>query len=102
MSKALSSAGHSLVAVQDNLIDAIWEDRPARPSTKLITLALKFTGQHISLDDLQQCFSKSGSGPASISYLKSTNYIAYFDKCMLILYIICYFIFFMYFGDGPK
>lgn len=44
MSKALSSAGHSLVAVQDNLIDAIWEDRPPRPSTKLITLALKYTG----------------------------------------------------------
>ncbi|RXN33656.1 xaa-Pro aminopeptidase 1 isoform X2 [Labeo rohita] len=44
MSKALSSAGHSLVAVQDNLIDAIWEDRPARPSTKLISLSLKYTG----------------------------------------------------------
>ncbi len=53
MSKALSGAGHSLIAVQDNLIEAIWEDRPARPSTKLITLGLKFTGQHISLDDLQ-------------------------------------------------
>ncbi|XP_051979920.1 xaa-Pro aminopeptidase 1-like isoform X1 [Xyrauchen texanus] len=44
MSKALSSAGHSLVAVQDNLIDAIWEDQPPRPSTKLITLGLKYTG----------------------------------------------------------
>lgn len=46
MSKALSSAGHSLVAVQDNLIDAIWEDRPPRPSTKLIALGLKYTGEH--------------------------------------------------------
>uniref|UniRef100_A0A8C2IJS3 X-prolyl aminopeptidase (aminopeptidase P) 1, soluble n=1 Tax=Cyprinus carpio TaxID=7962 RepID=A0A8C2IJS3_CYPCA len=44
MSKALSNAGHSLVAVKDNLIDAIWEDRPPRPSTKLITLGLKYTG----------------------------------------------------------
>nr|AAH51606.1 X-prolyl aminopeptidase (aminopeptidase P) 1, soluble [Danio rerio] len=44
MSKALSGAGHSLVAVQDNLIDAIWEDRPSRPSTKLTALALKYTG----------------------------------------------------------
>ncbi|KAG1939871.1 xaa-Pro aminopeptidase 1 isoform X1 [Pimephales promelas] len=44
MSKALSSAGHSLVAVQENLIDAIWEDRPTRPSTKLIALGLKYTG----------------------------------------------------------
>ncbi|KAI7791471.1 xaa-Pro aminopeptidase 1 isoform X1 [Triplophysa rosa] len=44
MAKALSGAGHSLVAVQDNLIDAIWEDRPPRPSTKLIALGLKYTG----------------------------------------------------------
>uniref|UniRef100_A0A671KUT3 Xaa-Pro aminopeptidase 1 n=1 Tax=Sinocyclocheilus anshuiensis TaxID=1608454 RepID=A0A671KUT3_9TELE len=44
MSKALSNAGHSLVAVQDNLIDAIWEDRPPRPSTKLIDLGLKYNG----------------------------------------------------------
>lgn len=52
MSKALSSAGHSLVAVQDNLIDAIWEDRPPRPSTKLMALGLKYTGQHFSMDDI--------------------------------------------------
>lgn len=51
MSKALSSAGHSLVAVQANLIDAVWEDRPSRPSTKLIALGLKYTGQHFSMED---------------------------------------------------
>uniref|UniRef100_A0A674CDV0 Xaa-Pro aminopeptidase 1 n=1 Tax=Salmo trutta TaxID=8032 RepID=A0A674CDV0_SALTR len=44
MSKALAGAGHSLVAVQDNLIDAIWMDRPTRPSTQLLTLGLGFTG----------------------------------------------------------
>merc|ERR1712168_208501 len=44
MSKALSSAGHSLVTMQDNLIDVVWEDRPARPSTQLITLGLEYTG----------------------------------------------------------
>lgn len=45
MSKALMSAGHSLVAVQDNLIDAIWTDRPERPSTQLRALGLEYTGQ---------------------------------------------------------
>lgn len=45
MFKALSSAGHSLVAVQDNLIDAVWPDRPERPSTQLRSLGLDFTGQ---------------------------------------------------------
>uniref|UniRef100_A0AAR2LWH2 X-prolyl aminopeptidase (aminopeptidase P) 1, soluble n=1 Tax=Pygocentrus nattereri TaxID=42514 RepID=A0AAR2LWH2_PYGNA len=44
MAKALSGAGHSLVAVQDNLIDAVWEDRPVRPSTQLSALGLKYTG----------------------------------------------------------
>ncbi len=32
---------------------------------------------------LDQCFSKSGPGPTSISYFKSTNYISYFGKRML-------------------
>lgn len=45
MSKALTSAGHLLVAVPDNLIDAVWIDRPERPSTQLLTLGLEYTGQ---------------------------------------------------------
>lgn len=45
MSKALNSAGHSLVAVQDNLIDVVWPDRPERPSTQLHALGLEYTGQ---------------------------------------------------------
>lgn len=45
MSKALQGAGHLLVAVQDNLIDAIWTERPQRPSTPLRVLGLEYTGQ---------------------------------------------------------
>ncbi|CAL9700505.1 unnamed protein product [Knipowitschia caucasica] len=44
MSTALTSAGHSLVAVQENMIDVIWSDRPERPSTQLRTLGLEYTG----------------------------------------------------------
>ncbi|XP_053307004.1 xaa-Pro aminopeptidase 1 isoform X2 [Spea bombifrons] len=44
MSLALKNAGHSLVPVQENLIDAIWTDRPPRPCQSLITLGLKYTG----------------------------------------------------------
>ncbi|TRY87962.1 hypothetical protein DNTS_022779 [Danionella cerebrum] len=44
LSKALRSAGHSLVAVQQNLIDVVWQDRPARPCSKLTSLGLKYTG----------------------------------------------------------
>lgn len=45
MSKALTSAGHSLVELQDNLIDVVWTDRPERSSTQLRTLGLDYTGQ---------------------------------------------------------
>ncbi|KAM8924169.1 xaa-Pro aminopeptidase 1 [Pelodytes ibericus] len=44
MSLALKNAGHSLVPVQENLIDVIWADRPPRPCQPLITLGLKYTG----------------------------------------------------------
>lgn len=44
MSKALKSAGHVLVPVKENLIDAIWMDRPQRPCKPLMTLDLSYTG----------------------------------------------------------
>ncbi|XP_075791630.1 xaa-Pro aminopeptidase 1 isoform X2 [Pelodiscus sinensis] len=44
MSKALKSAGHVLVPVKENLIDAIWVDRPPRPCRPLMTLDLSYTG----------------------------------------------------------
>ncbi|XP_073452013.1 xaa-Pro aminopeptidase 1 isoform X2 [Aquarana catesbeiana] len=44
MSMALKNAGHLLVPVQENLIDAIWTDRPERPCQPLITLGLNYTG----------------------------------------------------------
>ncbi|KAG0277644.1 hypothetical protein BGZ96_002783, partial [Linnemannia gamsii] len=40
----LAKVGSSLVPVA-NLIDLIWEDRPARPATKLMTLSTKTTGR---------------------------------------------------------
>uniref|UniRef100_T1DMF3 Xaa-Pro aminopeptidase 1 n=1 Tax=Crotalus horridus TaxID=35024 RepID=T1DMF3_CROHD len=44
MNKVLKCAGHVLVPVKDNLIDAIWADRPPRPCKPLMTLDLSFTG----------------------------------------------------------
>lgn len=44
MSLALKNAGHLLVPVQENLIDAIWTDHPERPCQPLITLGLNYTG----------------------------------------------------------
>lgn len=44
LSKELRSNGHSLVPVQENLIDLIWEDRPDPPSSALIVLPPRYTG----------------------------------------------------------
>ncbi|XP_077205793.1 xaa-Pro aminopeptidase 1 [Paroedura picta] len=44
MSKVLKSAGHALVPIEDNLIDAIWTGRPTRPCKPLMALGLSFTG----------------------------------------------------------
>ncbi|KPP70686.1 Xaa-Pro aminopeptidase 1-like [Scleropages formosus] len=71
MAKALSGAGHSLVAVQENLIDAIWVDRPARPSLtwqeKVVALRSKMSERKISwfvvtaLDEIAWLFNLRGS-----------------------------------------
>lgn len=44
MSNALKNAGHCLIPVLGNLIDAIWTDRPQRTCFSLLTLDLKYTG----------------------------------------------------------
>ncbi|KAG9472152.1 hypothetical protein GDO78_021076 [Eleutherodactylus coqui] len=44
MALALKNAGHLLVPIQENLIDAIWSNRPERPCQLLITLELSYTG----------------------------------------------------------
>ncbi|XP_030058638.1 LOW QUALITY PROTEIN: xaa-Pro aminopeptidase 1-like [Microcaecilia unicolor] len=44
ISRALKSAGHCLVPVEENLIDVVWTDRPQRPCRPLMTLGLNYTG----------------------------------------------------------
>ncbi|KAF9292260.1 hypothetical protein BGZ68_009099 [Mortierella alpina] len=41
----LAKVGSSLVPTTDNLVDLIWEGRPARPASKLMTLSPKTTGR---------------------------------------------------------
>lgn len=45
LSKLLKSNGHSLVPVYQNLIDIVWEDKPAPPCTNLIILRTIYTGK---------------------------------------------------------
>ncbi|KAG5645493.1 hypothetical protein DXG03_005901 [Asterophora parasitica] len=45
ISKALESKGSTLVPIQENLVDAVWSDRPARPHKPIIHLDEKYSGQ---------------------------------------------------------
>jgi len=48
MSKELRFAGKTLTAVEKNLIDLVWPDRPPRPQNKVIELEVKFSGKSTS------------------------------------------------------
>lgn len=47
LSKTLGSSGHILVPVDRNLIDIVWEDRPAPPAHGIHPLGLEFTGEFL-------------------------------------------------------
>ncbi|XP_038677780.1 xaa-Pro aminopeptidase 1 isoform X1 [Scyliorhinus canicula] len=44
LSKAMRSAGHTLVPVKENLVDLIWKDQPRRPCEPLLVMDLSYTG----------------------------------------------------------
>lgn len=46
MRKKLTSEGHALVPVEKNLVDAIWEDKPARPVNAVMVQPLNWTGTY--------------------------------------------------------
>lgn len=45
LERAVSGAGAELVPVEDNLVDAIWDDRPPPPMAPVIPHDLKFAGR---------------------------------------------------------
>lgn len=47
--KELSSKDSELVALSQNPVDAIWEDRPARPASSVFHLDEKYTGNNLIL-----------------------------------------------------
>lgn len=47
MSDALQDAGNTLVAVDGNLVDAVWTDQPKQTSNTIIALGTAITGRTI-------------------------------------------------------
>ena len=48
LAEAVTAAGGTLVAVADNLVDAIWADRPALPSTPISVWPTEFSGRAVA------------------------------------------------------
>ena len=44
LTKELSTKGSELVSLSENLVDAVWEDRPARPASLVFHLDEKYSG----------------------------------------------------------
>lgn len=44
LSKSLKASGHTLVPIDRNLIDMVWDERPPPPSGSIVPLSVKFTG----------------------------------------------------------
>ena len=53
LSKELSSKSSELVSLSQNLVDAIWEDRPTRPASLVFHLEEKYSGIYIYFIHLQ-------------------------------------------------
>ena len=77
LEKALAEAGIQLTAVDDNLVDAVWSDRPAPPLGQVSRHPLEFAGvaSDAKLAGLQAVLTKAGDDaivltrPDSIAWL---------------------------------
>lgn len=47
--KVKGSGKGKVIAIEENLVDRVWHDRPARPENQVFVLADKFTGTHPSM-----------------------------------------------------
>lgn len=45
LSKAAATAGAELIAIEENLVDAIWHDQPAKPKAKITPHDLAYAGE---------------------------------------------------------
>jgi Xaa-Pro aminopeptidase len=62
ISTELTKVGSSLVPLEKNLVDLIWQDRPKRPSEKIFVLDDKYTGRSVAskIQEVQSELKKKG------------------------------------------
>ncbi|KAL5033125.1 hypothetical protein BDEG_21165 [Batrachochytrium dendrobatidis JEL423] len=76
LQESMTAAGITLVYTS-NLVDTIWEDRPARPMNPIKVLGLEFTGKHFEkkIADLQQKLEKAKCWGIVISSLDEVAWL---------------------------
>ncbi|MFH1264018.1 MAG: aminopeptidase P family protein [Pseudomonadota bacterium] len=77
LEKALTASGIELVAVKDNLIDAIWPDRPGFPLEPVSILSEQFAGESVAskLRRVRHEMSKHGARALVLTTLDAVAWI---------------------------
>ncbi|KAI1305957.1 Xaa-Pro aminopeptidase 1 [Halotydeus destructor] len=76
MSKELDECGHSLVAVDKNLVDLVWDDRPPPPSAPIVPLAIRYTGKSWQ-DKMTETREEMAKKNASALVITALDEVAY-------------------------
>lgn len=71
LGKTLKKSHAKLVGVDENLVDRIWEDRPARPAEKVMVLSTKYAGKEFKekITDLRKELDKKKTAGMVVSML---------------------------------
>ncbi|XP_055523640.1 xaa-Pro aminopeptidase ApepP-like [Wyeomyia smithii] len=77
LSRVLSSGGFRLVTLERNLVDSVWNNRPAQTSEALIPLDIKFSGKRASekIADLREELEKNKASAIVINSLDETAWL---------------------------
>lgn len=73
----LETAGHKLVAVDQNLIDIVWDGKPAVPCNPVRPLGLEFTGKSV-YEKWEKIQDEMANKNANLLVLTALDEIAYF------------------------
>lgn len=75
LAAAFENEGCVMTAVKQNLIDLVWDDQPAQPSNKVITLDVKYAGKLVA-DKLVEIRAKMEEQNAKVLVVTALDEIA--------------------------
>lgn len=77
LGKTLKKGHAKLVGIDENLVDKIWKDRPARPAEKVIVLSTDYAGKDYKekIADLRKELDKKKTAGMVISMLDEVAWL---------------------------